>query len=131
MIQRQTNGPDAPYERNGAELYRETRSGLARFKDFLKTGASGIVLGMTAVAVAVEPGTVSVLLPSWYSDADSDLFTGLGPLVAYTLLPGGSVVAEYASPDIGPGTGDATGTDDATAAGAAPTPTAVPPPGWQ
>ena len=36
---------------------------------------------------------VSVTIPSWYSDSESDLFTGLGELVSYTLLPGGGVVA--------------------------------------
>jgi hypothetical protein len=64
---------------------------------------------------------VSVLLPSWYSDAESDVFTGLGELVAYTLLPGGSVLAEPAD------SADAVVFPDA----AAPAPTAFPPPGWQ
>jgi hypothetical protein len=36
---------------------------------------------------------VSVALPAWYSDAESDVFTGLGELVSYTMMPGGSVVA--------------------------------------
>ena len=36
---------------------------------------------------------VSVLLPSWYSDTESDVFTGLGELISYTLMPGGGVVA--------------------------------------
>lgn len=45
---------------------------------------------------------VTVVLPSWYTDADSDLFTGLGEPVSYTLMPGGSVVAEpVSSPDSG------------------------------
>jgi hypothetical protein len=39
---------------------------------------------------------VTVLLPAWYADADSDVFTGLGELVAYTLMPGGIVIAEPA-----------------------------------
>ncbi|HYI50664.1 MAG TPA: hypothetical protein VEX42_03735 [Microbacterium sp.] len=64
---------------------------------------------------------VSVLLPAWYADADSDLFTGLGELVAYTLLPGGSVLAEPAD------SADAVVFPDA----AAPAPIAIPPPGWQ
>jgi len=34
-----------------------------------------------------------VLLPSWYSDTESDVFTGLGELISYTLMPGGGVVA--------------------------------------
>lgn len=66
---------------------------------------------------------VSVLLPSWYPDADSDLFTGLGELVTYTLMPGGSVVAEYAA--------RGRGTHETPPDAAAPTPTAEPPPGWQ
>jgi hypothetical protein len=36
---------------------------------------------------------VSVVLPSWYSDTESDLFTGLGEPISYTLMPGGGVVA--------------------------------------
>jgi len=36
---------------------------------------------------------VSVLLPSWYSDTESDVFTGLGELISYTIMPGGGVVA--------------------------------------
>jgi hypothetical protein len=36
---------------------------------------------------------VSVELPSWYSDTESDVFTGLGELISYTIMPGGGVVA--------------------------------------
>lgn len=64
---------------------------------------------------------VSVVLPSWYSDAESDVFTGLGELVAYTLMPGGTVIAEPAD------SADTIVLPDA----AAPAPTAVPPPGFQ
>ena len=39
---------------------------------------------------------VSVILPAWYSDSESDVFTGLGELVSFTLMPGGSIVAEPA-----------------------------------
>jgi hypothetical protein len=63
---------------------------------------------------------VTVLLPAWYADADSDLFTGLGELVAYTLMPGGIVIAEPAD-----------SADQMLMPGAAPAATAVPPPGWQ
>jgi len=67
---------------------------------------------------------VSVTLPSWYTDPDSDLFTGLGEPVNFTLMPGGSVVAVPA------------GTADSAASiapidSASPVATAVPPPGWQ
>jgi hypothetical protein len=64
---------------------------------------------------------VSVVLPSWYSDADSDVFTGLGELVAYTLMPGGIVIAEPAD------SAQTIALPDA----ATPAPTAVPPPGFQ
>ena len=63
---------------------------------------------------------VTVLLPAWYADADSDLFTGLGEPVAYTLMPGGIVIAEPADT-----------ADHLVVPGAAPAATAVPPPGWQ
>ncbi|HWM16464.1 MAG TPA: hypothetical protein VNP97_07755 [Microbacterium sp.] len=36
---------------------------------------------------------VSVVLPAWYTEPNSDLFTGLGAPVSFTLMPGGSVVA--------------------------------------
>ncbi len=64
---------------------------------------------------------VSVVLPSWYSDAESDVFTGLGELVAYTLMPGGTVIAEPAD------SAETIALPDA----ATPAPTAVPPPGFQ
>jgi hypothetical protein len=69
---------------------------------------------------------VSVHLPAWYSDADSDLFTGLGELVAYTLMPGGSVVAEPASASAVAAEADAPVLEVPT-----PAATAVPPPGFQ
>lgn len=68
-------------------------------------------------ASAVE---ASVQLPAWYSDADSDLFTGLGELIEYTLLPGGVVVAV-------PADGAA---DVPVVENPGPTPTATPPPGF-
>lgn len=84
---------------------------------------------------------VTVALPAWYSDADSDLFTGLGELVAYTLMPGGSVIAEPADPataadaavdaDVPVVENDAVPENDAAPPTPAPQPTAVPPPGWQ
>lgn len=39
---------------------------------------------------------VSVTLPAWLSDSESDLFTGLGAPVSYTLSPGGEIVAALA-----------------------------------
>ena len=36
---------------------------------------------------------VTVMLPSGYSDPESELSAGRGALVSYTLMPGGSVVA--------------------------------------
>ncbi len=63
MSARNTVGPNANVERVGADLYRETSSGFTRFRAFLKSSASGGVLGMAAVAIAVEPGTVDALLP--------------------------------------------------------------------
>jgi hypothetical protein len=47
-------------------------------------------------ADSADATPTSVLLPAWYSTADSDEFTGLGELVSYTLLPGGAVLAEPA-----------------------------------
>ena len=63
MTARRTLGPDANVERVGTDLYRETRSGFSRLREFLKSSASAGVLGMAAIAVAVEPGTVDLLLP--------------------------------------------------------------------
>ena len=63
MTSRRTLGPEVNYERAGADLYRETRTGFVRLRDFLKSSASAGVLAMAAVAIAVEPGTVNALLP--------------------------------------------------------------------
>jgi len=63
MIARRTIGPDANFERSGLALYRETRSPFVRFGDFLKTGASGLILGMASAATAIEPGTIEMLVP--------------------------------------------------------------------
>jgi hypothetical protein len=69
---------------------------------------------------------VSVVLPSWYSDAESDMFTGLGEPISYTLMPGGSVVAVPAD------SAASMPADSLPVRPApAPTPTATPPPGWQ
>ena len=67
---------------------------------------------------------VSVVLPAWYSDSESDLFTGLGEPVTYTLMPGGSVVAERA-------TTAASAAQAAPADSAPPVATAAPPPGQE
>ncbi len=63
MTSRRTLGPENNYERAGADLYRETRTGFVRLRDFLKSSASAGVLALAAVAVAVEPGTVDAVLP--------------------------------------------------------------------
>lgn len=62
----------------------------------------------------------SVILPAWYSDAESDVFTGLGELIEYTLMPGGSVVAVPAD----------SAADVPVLENPGPTPTATPPPGF-
>ena len=72
---------------------------------------------------------VSIALPAWYSDAESDVFTGLGELISYTLMPGGGVVAVPAD---SPGAAGSVPADSIPVLEApAPTPTATPPPGWQ
>ena len=63
MTARRTLGPENSYERAGADLYRKTRSGFVRLRDFLKSSASAGVLAMAAVAVAGEPATVNAVLP--------------------------------------------------------------------
>lgn len=63
MTARRTLGPEANYERAGADLYRETRTGLVRLRDFLKSSASAGVLAMAAAAVAAEPGTLDAVVP--------------------------------------------------------------------
>ena len=63
MINRQTHGPEAGYEQTGAQLYREARTGAARFADVLKGPASGAILAAAAITTAVEPATIDVLAP--------------------------------------------------------------------
>lgn len=64
MTARHTLGPDNQYERAGGDLYRETRGGFVRLREFLKSSASAGVLAMAAVAVAAKPGTLDLLLPA-------------------------------------------------------------------
>ena len=63
MTSRRTFGPEVNYERAGADLYRETRTGFVRLHDFLKSSGSAAVLAMAVVAVAAEPGTMDAVLP--------------------------------------------------------------------
>jgi hypothetical protein len=73
---------------------------------------------------------VSVVLPSWYSDSESDMFTGLGEPISYTLMPGGSVVAVPADSAAAAAIAeDASIPADSLPVLEAPAPT--PPPGWQ
>ena len=64
MSARRTLGPEDNVERVGADLYRETRTGFVRFREFLRSTASGGVLAMAAVGMAVQPGTIDLLLPT-------------------------------------------------------------------
>ena len=94
-----------------------------------------IIADLPAASVTCIPvenayaNPVTVVLPAWYSDADSDVFTGLGEPISYTLMPGGSVVAIPAD------SAGAAASAPADAAfvpeASAPTPTAAPPPGFQ
>ena len=63
MIRREIAGPDAAFERSGAELYRGTRHPLVGLGHFLKGPASGVLLALAAIGVVVEPGLVDLLTP--------------------------------------------------------------------
>ena len=63
MIRRETLGPEAEHERTGTQLYRDTRTGRARFIETLKGPASGFILAAAAIGAAAEPATVDVLVP--------------------------------------------------------------------
>ncbi|MEV8368060.1 hypothetical protein [Microbacterium sp. NPDC064584] len=78
------------------------------------------------VCIPIEKASAvqaTVSLPAWYSEADGDLFTGLGEQIDYTLLPGGVVVAVPAGASL-------PADDIPVVENPGPTPTATPPPGY-
>lgn len=78
------------------------------------------------VCIPIEKASAvqaTVSLPAWYSEADGDLFTGLGAQIDYSLLPGGVVVAVPAGASL-------PADDVPVVENPGPTPTATPPPGY-
>lgn len=63
MIRRQTLGPETEYERTGAQLYRDPRTGGARFLAAIKGSASGFILAAAAIGVIAEPASIDLLVP--------------------------------------------------------------------
>ena len=94
IANRMIGGQLRPY---GILFGRTVAAGRTVDDEFCMIVADLPVASITCIPVADENANpVSVTLPAWYSDSESDLFTGLGELVSYTLMPGGSVVAEPA-----------------------------------
>jgi intracellular multiplication protein IcmO len=63
MTRRQTLGPETEYERTGAQLYRDPRTGGARFLAVVKGPASGFILAAAAIGVVAEPASIDILVP--------------------------------------------------------------------
>ena len=63
MIRRETYGPENAYEIKGSAGYREVRSGFRGFRDALASSASGLLLGMAAVGIGLEPGLIDIGVP--------------------------------------------------------------------
>ena len=63
MMRRQVLGPEAEHERTGAQLYRDPRTGGARFADALKGPASAFILAAAAIGVVAEPASIDLLVP--------------------------------------------------------------------
>ncbi len=64
MIRREVYGPESAHELGGAQSYRDVRSGFRGLRDALASSASGLLLGMTAVGMAIEPGIIDVAVPA-------------------------------------------------------------------
>ena len=64
MIRREVYGPESAHELGGAQSYRDVRSGFRGLRDALASSASGLLLGMTAVGMAIEPGIVDLAVPA-------------------------------------------------------------------
>ncbi len=64
MIRREVYGPESAHELGGAQSYRDVRSGFRGVRDALASSASGLVLGMAAVAIGFEPGIIDVAVPA-------------------------------------------------------------------
>ncbi len=64
MIRREIYGPESAHELGGAQSYRDVRSGFRGLREALASSASGLLLGMVAVGMAVEPGIIDVAVPA-------------------------------------------------------------------
>ncbi len=63
MIRREITGPQAQFERTGAQGYRDVRPTTARLNEVLRSSASGIVLCGMAAATWFTPAVLNLTLP--------------------------------------------------------------------
>jgi intracellular multiplication protein IcmO len=63
-IARQIVGPQEQYERSGAQSLRDIRPLTIRLSEGLRSSASGLVLGVAAVATFLEPAIVDLAVPA-------------------------------------------------------------------
>ena len=63
-ITRQIVGPQERYERSGAQSLRDIRPLATRLSEGLRSSASGLVLGVAAVATFLEPAIVDLAVPA-------------------------------------------------------------------
>ena len=62
-IARRIVGPQEQYERSGAQSLRDIRPFTTRLTEGLRSSASGLVLGISAVGTFLEPAVVDITVP--------------------------------------------------------------------
>jgi len=63
MIPREITGPQAQFERSGAERFRDVRPTTVRLSQGLRSSASGLVLAAAAGATYADPACVDLAVP--------------------------------------------------------------------
>jgi intracellular multiplication protein IcmO len=64
MIRREVSGPQAQFERSGAEGYRDVRPTTARLSESLRSSGSGLILCGMAAATWCYPAALNLTLPA-------------------------------------------------------------------
>jgi intracellular multiplication protein IcmO len=64
VLQREIVGPQDRFEVSSGRLRRDVRPLTARLSEFLMSEASGLVLGVAAVGMIIEPALVNLLVPA-------------------------------------------------------------------
>ena len=94
-VARQIVGPQAQFERSGAQSLRDIRPLALRLSEGLRSSASGLVLGIAAGVTYFEPAAINLTVPV------SALYAAwvlTRPLKALMRLPATAACLDYGNP---------------------------------